>query len=388
MAAKTNSNTPNIDSMRARDLRKLLYKLGHDRNELKKVIDKTELRKLARESLSEQEVEEAAKEFRSKAWKAAMIAGGLGVIYIMYAPVLAILYGLKDWFRGQSYQTTLRMKLIRKSIEHRYLLATLALILATVIDIMQPTAHFSIMLSWMIPHNSKWRRFLLPMPNFPITLNSVLGLRSAGGAAPAATNSKGLSGSAGGISGWSHNMGEYGLNVAPMVMMWIAGWLKKVLEEYGASKLFDDARERNKRKEDRNNMKATRAQEGVGEGAAMSGYDGSSHPADGGLDGHPPRQDPFLSRPVAARGPPPPDLPFADPMSNTRSKGPGIVRLHFSQPVQFDEAGATGPTNGTGADGQSSGVDVSWNQSAVDDGDFWDDVNDDSAAGGGEPVYD
>ena len=212
-----NSKKPNVDTMRARELRKLLVKLGYERNELKKIIDKQELRNLAHDLLAEHAKEESTKKFRAKAWYYSLIAGGLGLAYLMYEPFLIVLGGLKDWFRGQSYQTTLRIKLVRKSIEHRYPLATLALILATMIDIFQPTAQLSIMLSWVIPHGSYLRRFLLPMPNFSITLNHVLGMKNAQSAS-SSSSSKGLSGSAG-TNNWSHNIGDYGLNVAPMILM-------------------------------------------------------------------------------------------------------------------------------------------------------------------------
>ena len=213
------NHKPDVGTMRARELRKLLVKLGYERNELKKIIDKQELRNLAHDLLAEQAKEEETKQFRAKAWYYSLLAGGLGLAYLMYEPFLILLSGLKDWFRGQSYQTTLRFKLVRKSIEHRYPLATLALIIATMIDIFQPTAQLSIMLSWIIPHGSFLRRFLLPMPNFSLTLNNVLGMQNGNSrTASTSSNSKGLSGSAG-ANNWSHNIGDYGLNVAPMILM-------------------------------------------------------------------------------------------------------------------------------------------------------------------------
>ena len=78
--------------------------------------------------------------------------------------------------------------------------------------------------------------------------------------------------------------------------------------------------------------------------------------------------DAFLSRPIAARGPPPPNLPFAEPLKKEASKAPSISRLHFAQPVSFDGdpgAPAAGTTSGGGV-----GATPTWH--LADDEGFWD----------------
>ena len=399
---KTRKTASDVDGMRSRELRKLLIKLGYGRKELKQIIDKAELRRLAKELLAEEAADEAAALARSRAWRVAAAVGALGALYLLKEPALVLLYGLQDWFRGQSYQTTLRIKLVRKSIEQRYLLATLALVLATVIDVVMPTLNVSIILSWFIPHGSVFRRFLIPMPNFSITLNTVLGMRQ-GSASRSGGHSRSVGvGSGGSGGGWSHSIGDYGLNVAPMIIMTLCSWAKQHLENYGASSLMADASAKNKRKEERHEAKARQQAETEAEaragapawgGGGGGGYEdevlnfagegfsfpdtsgGSGGDGDGGggggggIDEAAARRlaDAFLSRPIAARGPPPPNLPFAEPLKKEASKAPSIGRLHFAQPVSFggDAAGAA-----IEAAGATAGAVPTWH--LADDEGFWD----------------
>ena len=174
--------------------------------------------------------------------------------------------------------------------------------------------------------------------------------------------------------------------------------MKHRLEDFGASKLMADAHEKNKRKEERNNMKASRGGVSGTQGEDMYTYD-SSRSTGGGMgiggddeiggDGIPfpaaaagaaaagsaaAAGNPFLSRPFAAKGPPPPNLPFADPISSSKGKAPNISSLHFAQPISFDHV--DGATNGS-SNVEKDTSNINWHQSTVDDGDFWDDVDED-----------
>ena len=168
----------------------------------------------------------------------------------------------------------------------------------------------------------------------------------------------------------------------------MSGWVKHRLEDYGASKLMADANEKNKRKEERNNMKASRmgtpgedmytydSSSSTGGGMGM-GDDDSMHipssAAAAAAAGMQFQADPFLSRPIATKGPPPPNLPFADPISTSKGKAPNISSLHFAQPISFDNGG-NGEKNG-GRNVEKDTSNINWHQT-VDDGDFWDDVDD------------
>ena len=116
---------------------------------------------------------------------------------------------------------------------------------------------------------------------------------------------------------------------------------------------------------------------GVGGDGDMSDGIHSPFPAGAaaGAGSAPFQADPFLSRPFAAKGPPPPNLPFADPISTTKGKAPNISSLHFAQPISFDHVDGD---KDSGKNVENNASNINWHQSTTaDDGDFWDNVDDD-----------
>ena len=143
-----------LSTLRARQLQKMLVKLGYDRAEVNKIIDRSELRRLVEELLAEVKNTEQAEVFQKQLtwWTMALL--GIASLYIIREPLKAIIRECFNWLRGYHYNLSVRCKLVLLCFENRFPLGTLALITAVILQILQPLVQLSILLSWVIPYNS------------------------------------------------------------------------------------------------------------------------------------------------------------------------------------------------------------------------------------------
>lgn len=230
--------------MRSRDLRKHLLKLGYDRDELSKVLDRKELKVIAEEFYSQKKQYDDDAAYRARGVQFSVGCIVVASIFIFWEPISSLLSGLKSWFDGFIYQIKERLRLISMSIVNRFPLAAVCLMLAVVLDISVPLIQLSILASWIIPAASPFRRFLIPMPNFPITINHFVGKKD--GRSTKASSSIG-------------DIGDMGVNVAPMVLMWISSYFKHRLEDFGASRLISVVEAKQKRRDNREAVRTFRS---------------------------------------------------------------------------------------------------------------------------------
>lgn len=168
-------NSINVDTMRSKELRKNLLKWGYNLDDLNKILDKKELRVLAKEFYSQKEIHDKDVEYKEKGVKFSIMCVIIGLIFFFWEPLSSFLLSLRSFFDGYIYQIKERIRLISISIKNHFFIATISLISATIIEVIQPLIQLSIALSWVIPTGSMYRRYLFPMPSFSTSINHILG---------------------------------------------------------------------------------------------------------------------------------------------------------------------------------------------------------------------
>ena len=339
---------PDFENMRSRELRKNLLKWGHSSSELKLILDRKELKRLAIEFHREKRKYDDDATFRAKGVKFSIGCIIIAFILVFWEPINALLSSLRGWVDGFIYQLKERMRLINMSITNRIPIATLSFGLAIVIEVFIPLLQLSICASWIIPVGSPLRKFLLPMPSLSLTMNHFLG----GGQQKSPSS--------------TFDIGSMGINVAPMIIMWICNQAKLKLEEFGASKLIKYVDEKQQRRDDREAVRRFRAKvqtesETVFMDFADSHIDGASCPASSSNTDHNAKAEthqPLNNR--SQRLPSPFEFQQSYMRSSFLSKMNAEVITHDDQGEIF-------------ANSDSVGADVN---NCVDDGDFW--LDDDS----------
>ena len=334
-----------FEKMRSRELRKHLLKLGHDREELNKILDRAELKQLAEEFYSSKQKYDDEAAYRAKGVKFSIACIILASIFIFWEPISGVFGGMKETIDGFVYQLKERIRLIRMSLVNRFPLAAISLLLAIFLEILQPMIQISILASWVIPSSSSLRRFLIPMPNFQITVNHFLGQKEGKSTAP--TTSFG-------------DIGNMGVNIAPMVLMWISSYVKHKLEDFGASRLISVVEAKQKRRDDREAVRSFKSKlnsepefivmdyaddypNSANSGNIASDERNYIHSASRGFD-QPAEQKVHQRNPVGYS-------PFEQQQSTLKS----AFLQHVREGTEIDFEDSAGPPN----------------NSAVDDGDFW-----------------
>eukprot|EP01041_Mallomonas_annulata_P004827 gene4827-9626_t len=202
----------NLANMRVRDLRRLLSKFGMSQYDTSKILDKSELIKMA---ISYMEVEKRNEIARNRSH---IILLCLSVVVIISLAIYFRKY-LKYWYRSarsffksSSYQLRIKLKLIKLLIKHRLPFATLSMITTLMLDILMPAIQVSTLASWIIPSNSSLRKYFIP------TLPVVIGPQMLSGNGFSSTSSSGL-------------------NIGPMITLYICSWCKHQLQEYSSKHL-------------------------------------------------------------------------------------------------------------------------------------------------------
>ena len=235
-----------FDNMRSRELRKNLLKWGHSVDELSKILDRKELRTLAEDFYRQKQKFDDENAFRAKGVQVSVFCIIIACIFMFWEPLQGVLSYFRSSVEGFIYQIKERLRLVSMSLSNRFPVAALSLTAATVLEIIEPCIHLSILAGWIIPNGSIWRRFLIPMPNFSLTMNHLLGVAKPG-SSPSQSRSS------------LDNLGNMGINVAPMVLLWVSNFLKHKLEDFGASRLIKVVDAKQRRRDNRDAVRNFRA---------------------------------------------------------------------------------------------------------------------------------
>ena len=233
-------------NMRSRELRKHLLSLGHNRDDLNKIVDRKELKLLAEEFYRQKQKYDSETDYKEKGVKFSIACILIATILFFWDKITAFLASFRPLFDGYVYQIKERLRLVSLSLTNRLHFAAASFILAAALEFILPLLQLSVLAGWVIPNGSPLRRFLIRMPSMPLTLNHFLG-------------SGRRSSKSSDASSRIADIGDIGINVAPMILMWILNYAKLKLEEIGASRLIKIVDEKQRKRDDRDAMRNFRS---------------------------------------------------------------------------------------------------------------------------------
>ena len=196
--------------LRAKDLRKILFDLGFSQNEVRRHIDKNELIGLILAAFQSRKDSRSAELNHLFLLRTSFIAFLVVLAVVFHKQLLHALVAAIRYIWGEHWMFQEKFRLIRKSVKYRLFLAGSCLVLSCFIDCIIPLINLSTLLSWFVPSDSLIRNYLFPSPYIPLSPSSALGTGS-----------------------------TMGLNVGPMLMLWILKILKNKLENSAAEQLLN-----------------------------------------------------------------------------------------------------------------------------------------------------
>jgi hypothetical protein len=283
----TKSTTPySIDELRdlrVRDLRKIMYGFGVGRGEVKNYLDKEELLKSAYTLLEEERVESLRASFHSKAARFTVIALVITLLYVSKEPVGAIMQQVVNHYLMVKYELKVKKDMVLVALESQVYLAACALVLAMVLDVIYEWIQLGTVASWVVPHDAILiRKILYPFhANLPVNAGMLMG-----------ENMR--------RTEFGQQVGGYGMNMGPMILLAAIRWVKHALQEYGAGCIHGTVFGKAQRKEEKKRRKMEAAAEALAaekdqEGVRDLGSDTDndmhhhdhyhSHEGEGGGDG-------------------------------------------------------------------------------------------------------
>lgn len=198
-----------LQVLRARDIKKILLSMGVDTTIVGRTIDKAELISLAMEAFNKVQTVKATHDWYMQVAMVLLCLALVTLIMVFRASIVNALIESCKYVWGELFLISTKMNLIQKSMKYGLLLATVALAIAIMIDIITPLINISTLLSWCVSSNSAIRRYFPPLLNIPLSANAIIG------SGP-----------------------KTGINIGPMVSLWILRLIKRKCEEFGASCLI------------------------------------------------------------------------------------------------------------------------------------------------------
>lgn len=238
----TKSSTPylieELGDLRVRDLRKILYGFGISREDTKQYLDKEELLQTAFTLLEEERVESLTASYYAKAWRFTVIAMIITLFYISREPLGAIGQQVQNHYLMLRYDLKVKADMLGVAMKTNLYLAMLSLCLAMVLDVVYEWIQLSTFASWVVPYDAIYVRKLM----FPFHLNLPV-------------NAGMLMGDNMRRTDFGEQLGGYGMNVGPMLLMAAMRYVKHQLQEYGAGSIHGTVFDKARRKEEKKRRK-------------------------------------------------------------------------------------------------------------------------------------
>lgn len=218
-----------IETMRARELRNLLIsKLRINPDSITKILDRQELKVLALNELIKKQNVIQNDYFKAELFKLLIFIIIIVVLLFLVKPMTHILYALLNQFYETRYQIQTKCNMLMVSFHNKYYLALIAFFVSMFLDVLSPAIQYSIVANWLgMPR-------LIRTFSLPVNPAMFLG-----------TSNKSSS------SQISKTLGNFSLDFGPMITIFIIGFVKNWLNDYGASKLINLARAKEQRREKR-----------------------------------------------------------------------------------------------------------------------------------------
>ena len=209
----TKNVTGLIDSMRTRQLRSFLVKLGADRQETEKLMLREELESLAYQLVLDGDREKFNSYKIRIAYYVTIFIGVLVFSFAVKDLFFGLIQGVLQFFAGELYQVRLKLKTMRMAVKNFRVVAIISLLLSVLCDTLVNWIQISILASWILPRNNFLRRYLIQTFSLPMSPAQLLGVGSS----------------------------AFALDMGPMITLWGLRWLSKQFEEVVGGSLIDIA---------------------------------------------------------------------------------------------------------------------------------------------------
>ena len=217
--SSTTLSLPEITELRVRDIKRRLARThGYGADELARMLDKKELiNALAYEEHRQRQKDDEAR--RRYQLRRSIVVAVVAVALVMFWPLLKTAWDVASV--NFVVYTDRKRHEARTCYEHRSGWGALGVLCMFVVDMLSLWLSASILMSWVVGRN----KYSFPMPSIPVR--------------PAAL----LAASTGGNAG---ALGQYGINIAPMMITWVFRWSSGKLEYWTGKALVKSQKLRRK----------------------------------------------------------------------------------------------------------------------------------------------
>ena len=219
--SSTTLSLTEITELRVRDIKRRLARThGYGADELARMLDKKELiNALAYEEHRQRQKDDEAR--RRYQLRRSILVAVVAVLLVMFWPLIKTAWDVASV--NFVVYTDKKRHEARTCYEHRSGWGALGVLCMFVVDMLSLWLSASVLMSWVVGRN----KYSFPMPSIPVR--------------PAAL----LAASTGGDAG---ALGQYGINVAPMMITWAFRWSSGKLE-YWTGKALVKAQKRRRKEE-------------------------------------------------------------------------------------------------------------------------------------------
>lgn len=284
----TKSSTPysvdELSGLRVRDLRKILYGFGVSREETKQYLDKEDLLQTAFTLLEEERVSSLTASYYAKAWRFTVITLIITLLYISREPLGAMGQQVQNHFLMVRYNLKVKYDMVGVAMKTNLYLAMLSLSVAMILDVIYEWIQLSTFASWVVPHDAPYiRRLMFPFHfNIPVSAGMLMG-----------ENMR--------RTDFGQQLGGFGMNMGPMLLMAALRYIKHEMQEYGAGCIHGTVFDKARRREEKRRRKLAEQDQEQEQEDSPSPQDVDTPPPD---DAHSHRSDPRGHMPNWPRKPP------------------------------------------------------------------------------------
>lgn len=234
-----------IEVMRTRELKNLLLQRLHcDPGHINKVLDRDELRRLAKKLVMENpslvsssstssSVSSSPQPFQrpmspSQTWWQLIVLLILLLLSLLY--VGGFSFGPNAGFKwknvwkfikSQFYRAAKRVEMAVTCFHEAIYLGGLSLLIANLVEVYGMIIQFSSLLSWILPAHSIIMVWLTSLPRISVPLSALMNTMTSSKMTSFATSTS----------------SSFGIDVGPMLTIWLCIWLTNQLENIGAGRL-------------------------------------------------------------------------------------------------------------------------------------------------------
>ncbi|CAM9296944.1 unnamed protein product, partial [Ectocarpus fasciculatus] len=188
--------------MRVRDLKRYLMKIGVSKKEVDAHLDKTELVAIGDEFWLQQR----SIDTQCRVMACLLLLGVLWWAFVFRKKIYSCVVDVVAWLRSFFYQIELKVPGLKFALRKRLYVAVLCLSATIALDVYMMYVQMSVLASWVLPTDSAMNRYSARVPALSVTPAALLG---SGGATAA---------------------GGFGLNVGPVIALWVCRYTKSYLE--------------------------------------------------------------------------------------------------------------------------------------------------------------